>query len=123
MMTRPCFVSEDSSIDKFHRMSGIVQVFGRRQDVLSTRSCGRRPKSAKAEICGTTASRRPSEDERTCARPSPEGGGSDRRRRSGDSGATNATFGCCTAVTPPAAQERGDLPPAGGGEDYIRVGR
>jgi hypothetical protein len=29
-----------------------VQVFGRRQDVLSTRSCGRRPKSAKARNRG-----------------------------------------------------------------------
>jgi len=28
--------------------AGFVQVFGRRDDGLSTRSCGRRPKSAKA---------------------------------------------------------------------------
>jgi hypothetical protein len=34
------------------RMSVAVQVFGRRQDVLSTRSCGRRPKSAKARNRG-----------------------------------------------------------------------
>src|SRR5258707_10970622 len=38
-----------------------VQVFGRRQDVLSTRSCGRRPKSAKARNRGGWGTRRGSE--------------------------------------------------------------
>jgi hypothetical protein len=36
--------------------AGVVQVFGRWQDVLSTRSCGRRPKSAKARNRGWAAS-------------------------------------------------------------------
>src|SRR5260370_26380579 len=38
--------------------AGCVQVFGRRQDVLSTRSCGRRPKSAKARNRGGWGTRR-----------------------------------------------------------------
>src|SRR5712692_5430807 len=42
-------------------MAGFVQVFGRRQDVLSTRSCGRRPKSAKARNRGGWGTRRGSE--------------------------------------------------------------
>src|SRR5260221_12477733 len=42
-------------------MSLLVQVFGRRQDVLSTRSCGRRPKSAKARNRGGWGTRRGSE--------------------------------------------------------------
>ncbi len=41
--------------------TGSVQVFGRRQDVLSTRSCGRRPKSAKARNRGGWGTRRGSE--------------------------------------------------------------
>src|SRR5260370_42139425 len=42
-------------------VSACVQVFGRRQDVLSTRSCGRRPKSAKARNRGGWGTRRGSE--------------------------------------------------------------
>jgi hypothetical protein len=38
-----------------------MQVFGRRQDVLSTHSCGRRPKSAKARNRGGWGTRRVSE--------------------------------------------------------------
>ncbi len=41
--------------------AGSVQVFGRRRDVLSTHSCGRRPKSAKARNRGGWGTRRGSE--------------------------------------------------------------
>jgi hypothetical protein len=42
-------------------ISDNVQVFGRRQEVVSTRSCGRRPKSAKARNRGGCGTRRGSE--------------------------------------------------------------
>ncbi len=69
----------------------------------------------KAEICGTAASRRPSEDKRTCAHPSPEGEG---LIAGGDPGwgdggaASSGTSFAAPLSPPPAAQERGDLPPA-----------
>jgi hypothetical protein len=43
-------------------MSESVQVFGRRQDVLSRRRCGRRPKSAKAAVMGIRSERQLSGD-------------------------------------------------------------
>src|SRR5260370_34060436 len=70
--------------------AGIVQVFGRRQDVLSTRSCGRRPKSAKARNRGGWGTRRGSERYGelggSCVPVQFDGSGADERFRSKNCG-------------------------------------
>jgi hypothetical protein len=78
-----------------------VQVFGRRRDVLSTRSCGRRPKSAKARNRGGWGTRRGSERYGdlggSCVPVRFDGSGPDDRFRSKNCGIDFERAPCCAS--------------------------